>query len=382
MKTDRNLVPLSEDLMNCSCNFAIMNDVVRKIWFQCIIALVVFTARAQDNWPSPEVQQMYLHAQEYVAMGNYKDAIVTYKQVILLAPEKFVLYKGLGKALYLAGSYSKATEALKPFMDKPEADEEFYDLLGASRAAQKDAKGAKVALKKGLGRYPSSGLLYHDLGHLYDLEKKSLDALGAWVMGISKDPAYPQSYRDAAIKYLNGGDVMQGLLYGEVYLNITSDTSGADAMRKMIFAGYKTMFDDIATNSTTRLGEMGQPAESFRDAVEKTYLPLTPVVSDGITTENLTMVRTRFLMDWVDKYAGIYPYSLFAYQDYLVRNGLFDIYNEWLFGKAESVSEYNAWNQFHAGEMDIFLEKKAAHGLQPASTAVYNDAGMDGKVEE
>ena len=375
------MVPLSEDLMNRSCNFAIMNDVVRKIGLLCAIALVVFTAKAQDSWPSPEVQQMDRHAQDYVAMGNYKDAIVTYKQAIILAPDKFVLYKGLGKALYLAGSYGEAVEVLNPFMDKSEADEEFYDLLGASWAAQKDAKRTKATLNKGLERYPSSGLLYYDLGHLYDLEKKPQDALDAWVVGIKKDPAYPKNYHDAALMYLNGDDVMQGLLYGEIYLNIALDTVGAEAMKKKLFAGYKTMFDDIATRSTTKLGEMDQPAKSFMDAVEKTYLSLTPVVSDGVTTENLTMVRARFLMDWADKYAGTYPYSLFAYQNYLLRNGLFDIYNEWLFGKAESVTEYNAWTQFHSGEMDIFLEKKAAHGLTPASTAVYNDAGMDGEVK-
>jgi len=355
-----------------------MRSVLKKISFLFILLFPVLNANAQDKWPSPEVAQMYNHAQDYVAMGNYKDAIVTYKQAIMLAPDKFVLYKGLGKALYLSGSYGDAVDVLKPFMDKREADEAFYDLLGASSAAQNEGKAAKAALKKGLERYPASGLLYHDLGHLYDLEKRPEMALEAWVAGIHKDPAYPQNYYDAARKYLIGEDVMQGLLYGEIYLNITQDTSVADTLKKMLFAGYKTMFDDIASRSTTKPGDPGQPASSFMDAVEKTYTVLTPVVSDGITTENLTMVRTRFLMDWYDKYDGKYPYSLFAYQDYLVRNGLFDIYNEWLFGKAESITEYNAWNLFHAGEMNIFLEKKQAQGLQPQNTEVYNDAGMDG----
>ena len=92
------------------------------------------------------------------------------------------------------------------------------------------------------------------------------------------------------------------------------------------------------------------------------------------------MVRTRFLIDWFANYSGKYPFALFTYQDYLLKNGLFDIYNEWLFGNAESVTEYNAWNQFHPDEIDIFLEKKRGHSLRPLITDVYNDQGMDGMI--
>ena len=140
------------------------------------------------------------------------------------------------------------------------------------------------------------------------------------------------------------------------------------------------MCDDIASSVTTKLGEHATQPSTFLDAVEKTYLALTPVVSDGITTENLTMVRTRFLMDWFDKYAGKYPYSLFSYQDYLVKNGLFDIYNEWLFGQAESVVEYNAWKQFHTGEMEFFMEKRQSNSLHPQKSDAYG-RGLNQKMK-
>ena len=140
------------------------------------------------------------------------------------------------------------------------------------------------------------------------------------------------------------------------------------------------MFDNIVSGNTTEFGKTQEhtAAISFIDTIQQIYRSLTPVVSDGITTENLTMVRTRFLMDWFTNNAAKYPYSLFVYQDYLLKNGLFDIYNEWLFGKVESIVEYNAWNQFHPGEIDLFLEKKHAYRFHPLSTDAYNNNSIDG----
>ncbi len=357
-----------------------MAKVTGKILLQCIVVFLAFSAYAQDGWPSPEVEQMYHHAQEYTARGNYKDAITTYRQAIALAPDKFILHKDLGKTLYLSGSYSEAEQTLQPISEIQEADEECYYYLAASQAAQNKTKNATGTLKAGITLFPAAGILYFEEGKVLELEYKPDAALQAWVEGIHKDPGCPQNYYEAARIYTDTtkgvAKVMWGLLYGEIYLNITNDTVGEEAFKKMFFSAYKTMFDNIASDNIIEKA----PANSFIDAVQQTYLTLTPVVSDGVTTENLTMVRTRFLMDWFAKYSGKYSYSLFAYQDYLVRNGLFDIYNEWLFGKVESIIEYNAWNQFHPGEIDLFLEKRRVHALHPLTTDVYTDQGMDGMI--
>ncbi len=356
----------------------------RKTYILFAALLFVITSGAQETKPSPEVEQMDRHAQEYVAIGNYKEAITIYRQAIVLAPANVVLYKHLAMAFYPTANYSDEEQLLQPLVGKPQADEECFWLLANCQLAQRKLKEAKTTLKKGLSRFPSSGMLYHTSGVDLVAENKPEAALDAWVEGIHKDPAYPDNYYDAARAYLATQQVTWGLLYGEIYLNITQDTVGQDTFKKMLFTGYKTMFDNIAAGAKADFGQTSLPLQvnSFMDAVQQIYLSLTPVVSDGITTENLTMVRIRFLMDWNAKYAAKYPYALFSYQDYLVRNGLFDIYNEWLFGKAESITEYNAWIQFHPVEMAIFLEKRKAHALQPLGTEMYDDVNMDGIQKE
>lgn len=342
--------------------------------------LFIFLADAgitcgQGAWPSPEVEQMYRHAEEYVAAGNYKDAITTCKQAILLAPDKSVLYEELGKAFYLNGDFKEAQETLSPLVSRQDADTESYKLLAVSLAATYDYKKAGTTLRRGIEHFPNSGMMYCELGKLYTAERRKEAALDAWQKGISKDAAYAGNYYNAARAYLRSEDVLWGLLYGETYLNLAADTVHEQEMKQLLFAGYKKFFDGIAEKAKTTIGKnkTTEEADNFKDAVIQVYTNLTPVISDGVTTENLVMVRIRFLMDWFDKFGRQYPYPLFSYQDNLVRNGKFEIYNEWLFGGAESPVEYNAWNQFHEGDISRFLQWRVAHRLRPEAGQSYNE---------
>src|SRR5690606_147016 len=105
---------------------------------------------------------------------------------------------------------------------------------------------------------------------------------------------------------------------------------------------------------------------------------LSPVVSDGITTENLTMLRTRFIMDWYQAYAYSYPFSLFSRHQDMIRNGYFDIYNQWLFGKAENMQLYEAWNKFHQDAMPSLERYLRENPYRPVSADFYNDKVVDG----
>ena len=345
--------------------------------------MLLFTAsfaNAQENWPTPEIEQMYRHAQEYVARGDLKSAVTTYKQAISLAPGKIVLYKELGNTLYLSGKYEEAEQMLTPVYMKPEADATCYQILAASRAAQGNKKEAISTLQKGVTRFPLSGLLYHEQGKVLTVENKPGAALNAWLEGIAKDPGYAPNYYEAALTYMGSDKAIWGLLYGEMFLGMQHDTSVDEGIKNALFTGYKKMFDGFAKEDLPQYGEnkTRKPAKNFEAAVLQVYSGLTPVVSDGISIENLTMVRTRFLMDWFSTYSGRYPFSLFSYQDSLVKLGKFDIWNEWLFGRAENVPEYDAWNKFHEGAITRTRDWQSKHLLHPTSQDSYNDRNMDG----
>jgi tetratricopeptide (TPR) repeat protein len=345
----------------------------------CFISCFV-VASAQFSRLSPELGVMYKHAQDYAAAKNYRDAITTYKQLITLAPEEKMFYYELGNVLYLSGNFSEAEKALKPLVENGNADAATYCLLATVQAAQKDAKQAFATLEKGLRKYPRSGMLYYQAGKIYSEENKKEKALNAWLDGIKNDVAFAFNYRDAANAYLMSDRVLWGVIYAEQFLSMQHDTTNDDALKKQLLTAYKTLFNNMVKDEVPEYGKDVKVSaiKDFEDAVMQTYRSLTPVVSDGVTTENLTMMRVRLLMEWSQRYDKKYPFSLFSYQDMQIRNGRFDVYNEWLFGKAESANEYKAWNIYHEGDMQRFLKWQQQNFYEPASDEFYNDRDMSG----
>jgi hypothetical protein len=78
------------------------------------------------------------------------------------------------------------------------------------------------------------------------------------------------------------------------------------------------------------------------------------VANKGITTETLTMIRSRFILDWYQANATKFPLRLFDYQQQLLKEGLFDAYNQWLFGAAENLATYDSWSKTHAEQYEAF----------------------------
>jgi Tfp pilus assembly protein PilF len=347
------------------------------------ITLLLFCFGAADaqegTWPSPEVQQMYEQGRDYLTAGNLQQAIIVYEQAVRLAPDQMVLYRDLGKAYYLSGKYDAAEKTLEPLLKSTEADAESYQVMASSLSAAGDKKKAKATLQKGLERFPKSGILYHDLGKIFENDNETVYALETWLDGIQNDPAYHVNYYEAARTYSTSNKVIWTIIYGEIFINIEHETPRAMEMRKMVLDAYKSLFYNVPTGDLPEFGKARKEDEvnSFEDAVRSTYMKLSPVVTDGITVENLTMLRTRFLMDWAANYGNKYPFSLFSYQDNLLRNGFFDIYNEWLLGRADNEKEYDSWNKFHAGVMTQFQAWQAQNPLHPVASDFYNDKKVD-----
>ena len=351
--------------------------------FKCTLLLLSILipghyAMAQDTLHMEELGQMSRHAAESMSFGNYTDAITTYKLAIKLAPDNKQLYKDLGNAFYRAGRYAEAEETLKPLTGLKGTGPDTYAQLAAAQIAQKKLREAKATAQDALKTFIYSGEIHQRLAQVYTLEGKPEEALNTLLDGLDGDPTCAPCYYDAATIYLDNASPAWGLIYGEMYLGLRRDTTGDQLMKTKLFAGYKALFENIAGDKVPVYGKTDAVAAptDFITTVQKVYTKLAPVVSDGITTENLTMLRTRFLMDWFSNWNAKYPFSLFTYQDERIRNGYFDVYNEWLFGLADNTTEYNAWNTFHPGDIDRFLDWNRTHRLIPSMLQKYNTRDM------
>ena len=75
-----------------------------------------------------------------------------------------------------------------------------------------------------------------------------------------------------------------------------------------------------------------------------------------VTPEMITAFRVRFILNWNNTAATSYPYHLFDFYAQLLRDGLFDAYNQWLFGTAINKDRYDNWVYTHDAEMQDFTQ--------------------------
>lgn len=354
-------------------------QVIYKVVFTVLLLHLypsaLYAQPAAVAWPSPEVEQMYRQAREFHSKGHLQQAITMYKQAIQAAPGIMLLHRELGQALHISGSYTEASEVLAAVIDNGAADEETYHIMISSLMSKGDRKKAQSIIQSALERYPHSGLLYHIEGQVYESAGKNEDALQSWVTGIEQDPAYHMNYYDATRAYMNTNKIAWALLYGEMFVNIEQQTPRSHDVRKMLLECYRRLFQSIGKTDAPKFGApAAAKPRSFEEAVNATYVKLSPVVADGLTAENLIMLRTRFIMDWYTMgYHKKYPFSLFTRHDDMLRNGYFDIYNQWLFGKAENANVYAAWVKFHneaIPELEEYLKEKT---YRPSASDFYND---------
>ncbi len=340
-----------------------------------LLILFMPVAHAQEAWPSPEVEALYKSAQASLSSGNFKQAIASYQQAIALAPGKAILYRDLANAYLLSGNYERAQSTISPLIENGQADAQSYALASAVQSALKEDKKARKLLDQGLGKYPGSGFLYHEKGKYYEEKDELQDALKTWQEGIAADPGYHTNYYEAARIYMQTSKPVWTIIYGEIFVNLERYTPRSGETRKMLLAAYRRFYATPDATDVPRFGKnpSAEVPGNFEEAVTQTLLRLAPVTADGITTENLTMLRARFTMDWMATYTAKYPFTLFRYWDDLLRAGHFDAYNEWLFGRAENTAQYDAWVKFHPEAVPAYDSYYAQHPLQPTASDAYNN---------
>ncbi|HTM67214.1 MAG TPA: tetratricopeptide repeat protein [Flavipsychrobacter sp.] len=350
--------------------------------FKRLLLFVVFFSSgfpmfAQDAgyWPSPEVEQMYRQAKEYLSRGAVNQATVLLQQAIQLAPSVLVLHRDLAQTLNLAGKYDEAYKTIEPIIDNGQGDEMSYQIAATALSGKGEKRKTKNMLEKGLKAFPNSGILYRELGLYYEKQNDQEYALDSWLKGIQMDPIYHLNYYDAARIYATTNKPIWTILYGEIFCNLERQTSRSLEMRKTILQAYQKMFSTIGTKDVPKYGTSVTEGEeeTFEAAVLQTYMQLAPVVSDGITADNLTMLRARFVMDWQSTFSEKFPFSLFTYQDKLLRDGQFDAYNQWMFGVAENAKLYETWKKFHPSTMPAFESWIVSNQYKPTASDNYNN---------
>ena len=317
----------------------------RKLLPVLFFLLTVTWAKAQQQ----DSKTLQATAQNFVKQGDYANAVLVLNRARQQDPENTDVIKDLAYAQYLQEDYNKAEETIKPLLDNRSADVQTFQVAGLIYKAKDNEGEAEKVYRKALKKFPSSGILYNEYGNML-LDLKNNNAIRIWEKGIEVDPNYAGNYYNAAQYYSTAGDKIWSLLYAEIFVNMESYSKRTIDVKNLLLDTYRKLFTDIdLTKNADGKGE-------FVTAYLNTLNKQSALASLGVTPESLTMIRTRFVLTWDKTYASRFPYRLFEYHRQLLREGLFDAYNQWLFGPVQNLTAYQNWTSTHADTYKEFTD--------------------------
>jgi tetratricopeptide (TPR) repeat protein len=293
-----------------------------------------------------QAKELQANGQRYLMQNDFSNALIVLKKAAELEPANTDILNDLGLAYFMAGQYKTGYDLLKVVAEGDKADERTFLVTCMLLRGGRNIREADQVYRIGLQRFPKSGALHADYGEFLDLVESGR-GIDWWVRGITADPSYPGNYYHASRHFSENNDFFWAALYGEIFVNLESYTTRSVEVKNILYDSYKRLYAYELANGKGRNG--------FEKAVAATLQEQEAVASSGINPEVLTAIRTRFILQWFHKgLEAQFPFKLFDLQRQLLREGIFDAYNQWLFGSAANVNAFQNWTKTHPEEYVAF----------------------------
>ncbi len=298
----------------------------------------------------PDADQLQETARQFMRSGDWANAVLVLNKALAKEPNSLSIQKDLAITYYYQRDFGKAKETIKPLIDREDADVQVFQVAGNIYKAIQESKDCEKMYKKALKKFPESGALYAEYGELLWLMSEQAASIVQWEAGIKADPAYAGNYYFASRYYFFSTDKVWALVYGEMFINMESYSSRTAEIKNMLLDGYKKFFSDDPKLKSVKV------KNEFSDAFTAVMKQNSLVINSGITTESLTMLRTRFILDWNKQYAAKFPFRLFDHQTQLLQDGMFEAYNHWIFEAAGDLAKYENWTKMNAEQYSDFTK--------------------------
>lgn len=335
---------------------------MKRLALLVLIQLFIAVAFAQPQ----DAKQLHETAQAFMKQGDYVNATLVLNRALLQEPRNTQMGKDLAQCYYYQNDAGKALEVIKPILERDDADDQCFQIAANVYKMLEQPRDCEKIYRKGLKKFPDSGPLYNELGELL-WSQQDYSAVKQWEKGIEMDPSYSKNYYNASRYYYFTTDKVWSILYGEIFINMEPLSSRTPEIKNILVESYKKLFidADLLKNVKTK--------NSFVDAYLQTMNKQSAVAANGINAETLTMIRTRFILDWFAEYAAKFPFRQFELQRQLLQEGMFDAYNQWIFGAAQNLPAYQNWTSTHATEYSEFTRFQKGRIFKIPTGQFYNN---------
>ena len=316
---------------------------MRKLFLFFAFIICYCTINAQQ----PDASQLYESAKVYMRQGDYANASDLLVKAHEQDPANLAIAKDLAFNYYFQRENNKALEIIKPLLNREDTDDQVFQIAGNIYRALDMIKETEALYKKAVKKFAKNGLLYNEYGEFLAAQQNPL-AINQWEKGIEMDPAFSGNYYNAAKYYYFTTDKVWGIIYAELFLNIEPLSVRSTEVKNILLDSYKKLFSD------NELQKNGRDKNNFEKAFLQTMSKEIALTSVGLSTETLIMIRTRFILNWFENYAANFPFKLFDFQQQLLRDGMFDAYNQWIFGATQNLDAYQKWTTAFSSEYNEF----------------------------
>ncbi len=308
----------------------------KKNWLLPLVFLICIDVQAQ-----PDLDQVRSSVRTFQQQGDYDNALLVLNKALQSYPSQTDLIKDMAYTQYLQRDLKHARETIDPLLEKTDADIQAYQIAGNIYKDLGDAKECDKVYKKALRKFPKSGALLSEYGELQLFSMKDPDAaILTWEKGIEADPSYASNYFHAAKYYHAAQQYVWALFYGEVFINLESLSTRTAEVKSLLTDAYKKFFLNPRSS-------VDKKPNAFEAAYRETLALQVDLAGSGITADNLTMIRTRFLLAWFNGPAQKFPHKLFDHQQWMLREGLFEAYDQWVFGASGNIVAFQNWTATH-----------------------------------
>jgi tetratricopeptide (TPR) repeat protein len=316
-----------------------------------IFLLIISLYTAQLMYAQQTVESIRKQATLSAQQQDFSSAIQILQKGLQEYPDNIDLLKDEAYIAYLGRDFQHALQVGKDIVQRDDADVQSYQILGLVYKAIADYKEGDKLYKTALKKFPRSGVLYSEYGDMLTQYDNKRGAIVQWEKGISADANYSSNYYYAAKYYADENNIFWSSIYGEIFVNMESLTKRTEEIKTLLLNDYKNLL-----SNKSNLQILSTSGNDFEKAVAASMLAAMQTENGDISPEMVTAFRARFLLNWENTSATSYPYRLFDFHLQLMRDGLFDAYNQWLFGITINKNKYDNWVYTHDEEMQNFTQ--------------------------
>jgi tetratricopeptide (TPR) repeat protein len=214
---------------------------MKKIIKTLGILLLLFTT--QISYGQTNKEKALAKANEGVRLedeeGKIDEAIKLFEEAQQLDPENIDYPYEIAYACIRKKEYKKASDILEKLLNHKDVNPLIYQALGNAYDYQENTDKANETYVKGIKLFPNSGPLYLESGNMKMLKDDYSGALTYYEKGIEKDPKFPSNYYWASKIFCSSNEVVWGLIYGEIFINLERNSKRAVEISKLLYNTYQ-----------------------------------------------------------------------------------------------------------------------------------------------